>query len=78
MHKDPEIDIGSFILQKLKEKERTVMWLAKKIGCDESNLRKVLKNSRYIYFDLILSISIALGEDLFTFGSQKFIEENGT
>jgi len=73
MHDD--IDIGYVILQKLKEKERTIAWLAKKIGCDDSNLGKTLKNSRYIYFDLLLRISRALGDDLFVYGSQKLQDE---
>ena len=75
MYKDSKIDVGEFIiLQKLKEKERNVMWLAKKIDCNESNLRKTLKNSQYIYFDLIYLISKALDEDFFAYGSQKLKE----
>ena len=72
MHVDN--DIGDLILQKLKEKERSIVWLAKKVGCNESNLRKTLKNSRYIYFDLIFRISEALNEDFFAYGSQKLRE----
>ena len=69
MHEN--VDIGDLILQKLKEKERTIAWLAQKVGCDDSNLGKTLKNSRYIYFDLLLRISKALDEDFFSYGSQK-------
>ena len=71
------VDIGDLILKKLKEKERTIVWLAKKVGCDDSNLGKTLKNSRYIYFDLLLRISIALEEDFFAYGSQKLREIQG-
>jgi len=67
-----EIDIGSLIFQKMKEKERSIAWLAKKVDCDDSNLGKMLKGKRYIYPDLLLEISIALGEDFFTHYSQKF------
>ena len=77
MYKNNKIDIGEYILQRLKEKERTVMWLAQKIGCDESNLRKILKNSSYIHFDLIYHISKALEEDFFAYGSQKLKEIEG-
>jgi len=69
MHDD--IDIGRLIAEKLKAKERTVMWLAKQVGCDESNFRKTLKNSRFIYCDLLLRISMALDEDFFVYYSQK-------
>jgi len=53
-----KIDIGELIFQKLKEKERNVMWLAKKVGCDDSNLGKMLKGYRYINLDLLFAISI--------------------
>ena len=69
-----DIDIGKIILQKLNEKERSVTWLAKKIGCNESNLRKTLNNSRFVYYDLVYRISKALEEDCFVYGSQKLKE----
>ena len=72
MHDD--IDIGKLIVEKLQEKERTVVWLAKQVGCDESNFRKTLKNSRFIYCDLLLRISMALNEDFFVYYSQKMDE----
>jgi len=71
-----EIQIGEIILQKLKEKERNVSWLARQIGCNDSNLLRTLKNSQYIYFDLVLRISKALDEDFFEYGSQKLKEDN--
>ncbi|MDL2308369.1 XRE family transcriptional regulator [Bacteroidales bacterium OttesenSCG-928-B11] len=69
------INIGELILEKLKEKERSITWLAKKIDCDDSNLGKILRNSRYIHVDLLFAISIALEEDFFVYYSQK-IKEN--
>ena len=74
MHDDKHI--GKLIAEKLKEKERTVVWLAKKVGCDESNLRKTLKNSRYVYCDLLLRISVALEEDFFAHYSQNLKDTN--
>ena len=73
MHSN-KIDIGELIFQKLEEKERTMVWLAKQVGCNESNLRKTLKNSPYIYCDLLLRISEALEEDFFVYYSQKMKE----
>ena len=67
-----DLDIGDLIFRKLKEKERSITWLAKKVGCDDSNLGKMLKNKRYIYPDLLLRISIALDEDFFVRYSQEF------
>ena len=69
MHEN--VDIGTLILEKLKAKERTMVWLAKQVGCDESNLRKTLKNSRFIYCDLLFRISAALEEDFFVYYVQK-------
>ena len=71
MHNHKDIDIGSLILQKLQEKERTISWLARQIGCDDSNLGKTLRNSRYIYIDLLSRISTALEEDFFVYCSRK-------
>ena len=52
-HNADIIDIGAIILEKLKEKERSVAWLARKIGKDKDNLNKTLKNSNFIYYDLV-------------------------
>ena len=73
MHNN-KIDIGEIVIQKLKEKERTMVWLAKQVGCNESNLRKTLKNSQFVYCDLLLRISVALEEDFFACYSQKLKE----
>jgi len=69
-----EIHIGEIIFHKLKEKGRTMVWLAKQVGCNESNLRKTLKNSHYIYCDLLLQISEVLEEDFFSYYSKKLKE----
>ena len=69
-NKESNTDIGKLILQKLSEQERSIVWLAGKVCCDDSNLGKTLKNSRFIYFDLLLRISIAMEEDFFAYGSQ--------
>ena len=73
--KSYNIYIGELILQKLKEKERTIFWLAQKVHTDNSNLSKTLKSSRYIYLDLLMSISIALEEDFFAYYSEELKEE---
>ena len=67
--------IGELILQTLREKDRSIAWLAKKVNCDKSNLTKMLKNSQYIHYDLIYRISKVLDEDFFAYGSQKLKEK---
>jgi len=69
-----DIPIGELIFMTLKDKERSIVWLAKQIGCDDSNLGKMLKGKRYIYPDLLLRISVILEEDFFDFYSQKLKE----
>jgi len=66
-----DIDIGRLIVLVLKNKERSVAWLARNVGCDASNLAKTLKNGRYIYTDLLLRISIVLETDFFSYYSEK-------
>ena len=76
MHKNPNIEINQLITQKLKEKQRSIAWLAKQTGCDSSNLRKMLKGLRYINPDLLFRISEVLEEDYFACYSQKLNEKN--
>ncbi|MDR2292597.1 MAG: XRE family transcriptional regulator [Prevotellaceae bacterium] len=59
-----EIHIGQLICSKLKENGRSISWLAKKVYCDRSNLRKMLKNN-HVYCELLLRISIVLDYDFF-------------
>jgi DNA-binding Xre family transcriptional regulator len=67
------IHIGKLIRQKLAEKDRPIAWLAQKIGCDPSNLCKMLKN-KDIRCELLLQISAALEEDFFAHYSKQFRE----
>jgi len=75
MGKDKIIDIGEIILQKLKNKGISVSWLADKVNCNKSNLKKTLLNTHFIYCGLLYKISIALEEDFFSYYSQKMEEE---
>jgi len=65
-----EIVIGKLILQKLKEKERSVAWLARHVNCDDGNLGRLLKGSQHIHSELLLRISITLEEDFFAYYSE--------
>ena len=64
-------DICLLILEKLKEKNLTVAWLARQIGSDGGNLRKILNNNRDIYTALLYNISVALKEDFFVLYSER-------
>jgi len=65
------INICNLILQKLKEEERSIAWLARQVGCNSDNLRKTLNNNQDLYTDLLYRISIALKEDFFACYSEK-------
>ena len=69
-----DIHIGKIILQKLREKERPIAWLARQVHCDDSNLGKLLKNDQHIHSELLLRISLALDEDFFAYYSEKIKE----
>ena len=70
-----KIHIGSIILQKLKEKERSIAWLARKIGCNDANLGRLLKNSQYLHSELLKRIAKALKENLFAYYTEEFEKE---
>ena len=69
-----DVHIGNLIKQKLKEQQRSCAWLANKIGCDRSNLRKQLEYSHF-YTDVLARISIALNHDFFKSLSEKIEEK---
>jgi len=59
-----KILIGEIIKQKLKDNDRSMAWLAKKVNCDSSNFCKKLNNN-HIDIDLLFRISEILQEDFF-------------
>ena len=71
-----DTNICNLILQKLKEEERSIAWIARKVGCDKDNLCKMLKNNHDILPDLLFSISETLKEDFFACYSQKLQDRN--
>jgi len=70
-----KIDIGVLINQKLKEKERSVAWLAKKIPCDRSNLYRMLQKPN-ISDHLLWRISKILEYDFFKHYSTDLQKNN--
>jgi len=69
-----KIHIGEEIQQQLIVQERSVPWLAKKIGCDPSNLYKQLK-CPHLHSQLLYRISVALNVDFFTHYSERLSDE---
>ena len=71
---NPSIHIGEEIKQQLKMQERSVVWLAKQVNSDPSNLYKQLKYP-HIHSEMLYRISVALNEDFFVLYSQKLSEK---
>lgn len=61
--------IGNLIKQKLLEQERSVAWLARRIGCHRCSLPRILEKMS-IDTNLLYRISIELDENYFEILSQ--------
>jgi hypothetical protein len=73
-----KIPIGNLILQELKEQERSIAWLAKKVHYSHNTLCKALKRD-HLDSDLLLEISKELKYDFFAHYSvflKKQLDDN--
>lgn len=71
--------IGNIIRKKMKEDGRAASWLAQKMCCTRTNIYKIL-NKKHIDSEQLLTISIILNVDFFSYYSEqieKMKEENG-
>ena len=68
------IHIGEEILKQLKIQQRSIAWLAKKVNCDRSNLRKQLF-LQHINTELLYQISTVLDKDFFVSFSNQLAED---
>ena len=59
-----QLDVGELIKQKLKEQDRSIAWLAKKIPCDRANLHKMLQQ-HFIHSYIVYRTSQILKYDFF-------------
>jgi len=59
-----QLDLGELIRQELKEQDRPIAWLAKKIPCDRANLHKMLQQ-HFIHSYIVYRISQILKYDFF-------------
>ena len=58
------INIGKEIREELMLQERSVVWLAKKLGCERTSVYRIF-NARSIDTDLLLHLSVILKKDFF-------------
>ena len=58
------LHIGAEIKQELYAQDLPIAWLARKLGCDASNLHRKLKSSK-IKLDLLSKISSILGKNFY-------------
>jgi DNA invertase Pin-like site-specific DNA recombinase len=58
------IHIGELIRDRLKDEGRSVLWLAKKLNCDRTNVYKIFRKSNIDVIQL-LRICIVLNFDFF-------------
>jgi len=65
-------EITKFIKKTIIENNFSIVWIADEVKEDESNLRKKLDGKIKLSDDLILSISLLLKINFFTFYIEKF------
>ncbi len=64
------LEIGTLIRQKLKERKRTIVWLAENLSCSRTNVYKIF-DKRSIDTDYLLRISDILDYDFFQLYSDE-------
>lgn len=64
------LEIGLLIRQKLKERKRTIVWLAEKLSCSRTNVYKIF-DKRSIDTDYLIRISDILDYDFFALYSEE-------
>ncbi|MDR1113340.1 MAG: hypothetical protein LBL18_06255, partial [Bacteroidales bacterium] len=69
-----KLPIELIIKQKLKERERSVSWLVRKINYDRSSLNTMLNKQEYIHSSILWRISVTMKIDFFAYYSEKFSE----
>lgn len=72
------LEIGTLIRQKLKERKRTIVWLAENLSCSRTNVYKIF-DKRSIDTDYLLRISDILDYDFFELYSKELTKrkDNG-
>ena len=71
-----DIDIGELIKQKLKEQDRSILWLAKKIGADKGNIYRMLRK-KSLDSEVLYRISIVMKYDFCKLYSDAIEQQTG-
>ena len=66
-----EFHIGKLIQERLKYEEHSVSWLARKLGCDRSNIYHIF-DREHIDSDLLMKLSIILNYNFFESYKEPF------
>ena len=73
MESNGNIHIGRLIREQLKADQRSVSWLARKIGCSRNHLYKVFRKPS-LDGELLLRISLAMNFNFFQYYTAAFLE----
>lgn len=61
---DQEFHIGKQIQERLRSEEHSISWLARKLGCDRSNIYRIF-DRKHIDSELLMKLSIVLDCNFF-------------
>ncbi len=65
-----DVIIGKVIEEELRQQERTVVWLARRLSCNRTNVYKLF-NRTSIDAELLLKISNILSTNFFTYYTNR-------
>lgn len=67
---EKSMHIGQLIKQKVEERQKTVVWLARELSCCRSNVYKIYEKSS-IDTDILLRLSCILDYDFFSLYTEE-------
>ena len=68
---DQEFHIGKLIQERLRSEERSISWLARKLGCDRSNIYHIF-GREHLDSELLMKLSIVLNYNFFELYNEPF------
>ena len=70
---DKKFHIGKLVQERLKYEERSISWLARKIGCDRSNVYRIFERE-HLDSELLMKLSVVLDYNFFEVYAKMFGE----
>lgn len=67
------VHIGQLIEQELRRQRRSVLWFAKELYCDRTNVYKLFRKESTL---LLYRISCILSHDFFKYYTDDFVSDN--